>query len=127
MKSSRSISGKLYFLVALTALSLAALIGTAVLASGRMGAAGTRLYEAGVQSKGRVDRIATLWERLRGQVTRVPAELDLEKQKQYQAAFAAALADPREPRPRPATRRSGRGRDARRSRGERRQGRGHRW
>ncbi|MFI4995559.1 MAG: hypothetical protein ACHQAQ_07230, partial [Hyphomicrobiales bacterium] len=93
MKRLRSISAKLYFLVALSALSLAAVVGTAIPAANEMSAAGARLYQTGVLSKGRAERIAILWERALGQVTRVPAELDLEKQKQYQAAFAAGLAE----------------------------------
>jgi methyl-accepting chemotaxis protein len=93
MRNRGSISVKLYLLVALSALSLAALSGAAVLSANHMSAGGARLYEGGVVSKGRADRIAIQWERLLGQVTRTPAELDLDKQKQYHAVFAAALVE----------------------------------
>jgi methyl-accepting chemotaxis protein len=78
-----TLSLKLYCLIALSAVSLAMLIATGVFAAQKMRAAGNNLYSAGVVSVSRADRIEMLWERYRGLVTRVPAELDLKTQKRY--------------------------------------------
>ena len=93
MKRRPGIAAKLYWSVALTALLLSLLIATALIAAGSMSAAGTAVYRTGVESQGRADRIAMLWERARGELARAPAELDLEKQKRYRADFAAAMGE----------------------------------
>ncbi len=86
-----SIAVKLYLLVGLVVVLLAALIAIAVHASGKMGLAGAGLYR-GVQGVSQADRIETLWERARGLAARVPAELDLNKQQQFHAVFDDSLA-----------------------------------
>src|SRR5215813_12765116 len=83
-----TLSLKLYCLIALSALSLAMLIATGVFSAQKMRAAGSNLYSAGVVSVSRANRIEVLWERFRGSVTRVPAELDLQNQKRYRADAA---------------------------------------
>ncbi len=87
----RSIAAKLYLLVGLVVLLLAALVAIAALSSRQIGFAGASLYR-GVQATGDAARIETLWERARGLAARAPAELDLDKQTQFHQAFDASLA-----------------------------------
>jgi methyl-accepting chemotaxis protein len=86
-----SVAVKLYLLVAVVLLMLAVLIAIAVQASNQMARAGAALYR-GVEGVSEADRVETSWERARGLAARVPAELDLDKQKQFHAAFDASLA-----------------------------------
>jgi methyl-accepting chemotaxis protein len=87
----RTVAAKLYLLVGLVVVLLAALIAIAVHAAGQMGVAGARLYH-GVQGVSQAARVETLWERARGLAARAPAELDLDKQQQFHASFGESLA-----------------------------------
>ncbi len=88
----RSIATKLYVLVGLVIVLLAALIAIAVHASNEMGSAGAGLYR-GVQGVSQADRVETLWERAPGQAARVPAEMDLCRQQQFSATLDQSQTD----------------------------------
>jgi methyl-accepting chemotaxis protein len=83
------ISRKLYAVVAIACLGLAAISGAAVIGAHRMAAAGQSLYADALPGVELGSRLAMLFEQARGAVARAPAEMDLARQGEYQKSFAA--------------------------------------
>src|SRR5215475_11802640 len=83
----QTVAARLYLLIGLAVAALLLVIAAAVVGSGDMVAAGERLHERGVQGLDEASRLAILFERQRGLVSRAPAETDLERQKAYRAEF----------------------------------------
>jgi diguanylate cyclase (GGDEF)-like protein len=82
-----SIAVQLYLLIGVAALALVLVIAAAVTGSGRMLAAGERLHVRVVASVQDASQLALLFERQVGLVSRAPAEIDLQRQRDYRAAF----------------------------------------
>src|SRR5215475_11415176 len=83
----QTVAARLYLLIGLAVAALLLVIAAAVVGSGDMVAAGERLHERGVQGLDEAFRLAVLFERQRGLVSRAPAETDLERQQAYRATF----------------------------------------
>jgi methyl-accepting chemotaxis protein len=83
----QTVATRLYLLIGLATAALLLVIAAAVVGSGRMVAAGERLHERGVQGLDEASRLAILFERQRGLVSRAPAETDLERQHDYRGMF----------------------------------------
>ena len=88
---SFSIAAKLYASAGLAAASLAVLLVTSFSGSNAMVEAGRRMEQVGLLGVERAVKIEALFERGRGLVARVPAELDLERQQDYRDAFAETI------------------------------------
>src|SRR5262245_28883923 len=87
-----TIKGKLYTLMLVVCVALAAASAAAIHGAQQMANAGTSLSRDAIPALEAGARIAGLFERARGLVARAPAELDLARltafQKEYQSTFA---------------------------------------
>lgn len=81
------IATQLYLLIGIATLALLLVIAAAVTGSGRMVASGERLHARVVAGVEEASRLALLFERQVGLVSRAPAEVDLQRQRSYRAAF----------------------------------------
>ncbi|MBV8538536.1 MAG: MCP four helix bundle domain-containing protein [Alphaproteobacteria bacterium] len=86
---SWTIRGKLYLLMGLVCVALAGVSVAAIRSAEQMAAAGTSLAEEAIPGYEHGSLISLLVERQRGLAARVPAELDLDRQKTFRAEFAA--------------------------------------
>ena len=82
-----TIRAQLYLLIGVATVALLLVIVAAVTGSGRMVAAGERLHVRVVVGVEEAARLALLFERQVGFVNRAPAEVDLERQRDYRAEF----------------------------------------
>jgi hypothetical protein len=82
-----TIAARLYLLVGIATLALLLVVAAAAIGAGRMAAAGERLHQRGVEGVQQASRLALLFERQRGLVSRAPAETDLQLQRAYRAEF----------------------------------------
>ena len=82
-----TIAARLYVLIGVSTLALAMVVAAAVSGSGRMVSAGERLHERGVSGVEEASRLALLFERQVGLVSRAPAEIELTHQQSYRSAF----------------------------------------
>jgi methyl-accepting chemotaxis protein len=80
---------KVYLLLALAALGMGLVIATAIIGSNRMETAGRRLHERGVEGIEVASRLALLFEQQQSLVTRTPAEIDLQRQREFRTGFDA--------------------------------------
>jgi PAS domain S-box-containing protein len=80
-------AARVYLLTALATLGMAVVIATAIIGSSRMEIAGRDLHERGVRGLEEASRLALLFEQQAGLVTRAPAEIDLERQRQFRTTF----------------------------------------
>src|ERR1700730_11735128 len=84
MRSTRlTIASQLFLLIGVATLALLLVIAAAVTGSGRMVAAGERLHVHVVAGVEEASRLALLFERQVGLVSRAPAEVDLQQQRGY--------------------------------------------
>ena len=90
-RHTRSISVKLYLMVALAAAGIGALLITAFVGSDRMEKAGRAVYAAGVDGLATVSAIEIRFERLRTVVLRATTDDDTEKLTLYRAVAAETL------------------------------------
>jgi methyl-accepting chemotaxis protein len=84
-----TIRGKLYLLMGLVCVALAGVSTAAIRSAEQMASAGTSLAEDAVPGYEHGSLIALLVERQRGLAARTPAELDLDRQKNFRAEFIA--------------------------------------
>jgi diguanylate cyclase (GGDEF)-like protein/PAS domain S-box-containing protein len=82
-----SIASQLYLLIGIATLALLLVIAAAVTGSGRMVASGERLHARVAAGVEEASRLALLFERQVGLVSRVPAEVDLQHQRSFRAEF----------------------------------------
>jgi HAMP domain-containing protein len=82
-----SIATQLYVLIGISAFALLLVIAAAVTGSGRMVASGERLHARVVAGVEEASRLALLFERQVGLVSRAPAEVDLQRQRSFRADF----------------------------------------
>jgi hypothetical protein len=82
-------AARVYLLTALATLGMALVIATAIIGSSRMESAGRDLHERGVRGLEEASRLALLFEQQAGLVTRAPAEIDLERQREFRTTFDA--------------------------------------
>jgi PAS domain S-box-containing protein len=82
-----SIAARLYLLVGLSTLALGLVIGTALLGSSEMVAAGHSLHDRGAVVVEETSRLALLFEEQEQVVRRAPAEIDLNRLKEYRTRF----------------------------------------
>jgi methyl-accepting chemotaxis protein len=88
-----SIVARLYLLLGLATLALFLVIGASVIGSSRMAEAGRTLHDQGAVGIEEASRLALLYERQRGYVSRAPAETEIDRQKDYRAHFVALNAE----------------------------------
>ena len=84
-----TVAARLYLLMGVAILGLLLVIAAAIVGSGRMIDAGQHLHQRGVSGTEEASRLALLFERQRGLVSRTPAELDLRHIQTYRAMFEA--------------------------------------
>ncbi|MCG8690232.1 MAG: methyl-accepting chemotaxis protein [Minwuiales bacterium] len=90
-RQARSISVKLYLMVALAAAGIGALLITSFVGSARMEQAGRAVYAAGVDGLATVSAIELRFERLRAVVLRATTDDDTENLATYRAVAAETL------------------------------------
>jgi methyl-accepting chemotaxis protein len=88
-----SIVARLYVLLGLATLALFLVIGASVIGSSRMAEAGRTLHDQGALGIEEASRLALLYERQRGYVSRAPAETEIDRQKDYRAHFVSLSAE----------------------------------
>jgi hypothetical protein len=88
-----TIATRLYLLIGLAILALFLVVAAAAIGSGRMVAAGGRLHQSGVEGLQQASRLALLFERQRGLVSRAPAEINLQSQGAYRTEFNLLTAE----------------------------------
>src|SRR5208282_5572871 len=86
-KPHLTVAARLYLLIGPAALALLLVIAAAVVGSDRMVDAGTRLHRRGVTGIEQASRLALLFERQRGLVSRAPADIDLSRLRTYRTTF----------------------------------------
>ncbi|MBV8564215.1 MAG: EAL domain-containing protein [Methylobacteriaceae bacterium] len=82
-----TIAARLYLLIGVATFALLFVIAAAVFVSGRMVEAGEELHRDGVAGVQEASRLALLFERQRALASRAPAEIELQRQQVYRAAF----------------------------------------
>ena len=82
-----SIATRLYLLIGLSTLALGAVIGTALLGSSEMVAAGHSLHDRGAVVVEETSRLALLFEEQEQVVSRASAEIDLNRLKEFRTRF----------------------------------------
>jgi methyl-accepting chemotaxis protein len=93
MAGGWTISRKLYALMTLACLAVAAVSAAAIHGAEQMGEAGASLYGEAIPGFEHGSRLALLFERQRGLVARTPAELELERQKAFREEFKRNAAE----------------------------------
>src|SRR5262245_22211753 len=87
-----TIKGKLYVLMLVVCVAMAAASAAAINGAQQMADAGTSLSRDAIPALEAGSRIASLFERARGLVARAPAELDLARQTGFQKEFQSTFA-----------------------------------
>jgi PAS domain S-box-containing protein len=82
-------AARIYLLTALATLGMVLVIATAIIGSSRMETAGRDLHERGVRGLEEASRLALLFEQQASLVTRTPAEIDLERLREFRSTFDA--------------------------------------
>ncbi len=93
MERFQGLAAKLYLIVAIAAVALAVLLGAALIGSERMAGAARNVHAVGLVGIERAVTIQALFERYRGLVSRVPGEMDLERQAQFKQLAESTLAE----------------------------------